>query len=56
MPTRAGKTPLMLAAEYKKAEMMSYLLDMNEDLRAETTHGWTVRWVVLGKWCRELRD
>ena len=39
---RSGKTPVMVAAEYKLTDLMSYFLDQHVDLKAETNHGWTV--------------
>ena len=46
-PTRAGKTPLMVAAEYNHADLMNYLIDVGVELQAESSCGWTALHYVV---------
>jgi len=51
---RNGKTPVMIAAEYKCIELMTYLIDIGADLKAETSHGWTIMHIVVNTNSKEL--
>jgi len=51
---RTGKTPVLIAAEYKCAELMTYLIDIGADLKVETNHGWTILHIVVNANSKEL--
>jgi len=47
MGDRKGKTPLMIAVEYKHQELMTHLLDSGANLKTQQENGWTIMHTVV---------
>lgn len=54
MGDKNGKTPLMITAEFKHKDLMTYLLDCGANIRLDTANGWTVLHTVVSKNDKEL--
>lgn len=54
MGDRQGKTPLMIAAEYKHHDLVMHLLDSGASLKNENSHGWNIMHVIVNTNDRDL--